>query len=267
MWRDWAGKLNLRQRSSTCFSKAMVLRHRPWTGAIEASEVARFSAASWRQARQGFVVEPAPVRHRRAAIDQQPLQVRAQLVLAHQAHAANPGTPGRGGGIGLQRAFDLPVLELVQLQRQEHRVGGDGGLAGAQVAFELGPRRVVAGGRGGQAGVGGRRAEQVGEPLGQGHGLDDQQAQPLGVGAGGHEGALQLHQFVDGGAGGLQVGFDGRVAHAMVEIRQAPLRGVCGQRLGGGDMHGHGRRMNPLGPAINAESRLGVGDRFRLGHC
>ncbi len=196
-------------------------------------------------------------------------------MLAHQPHAPNPGPPRGGGGVGLQRALDLPVLELVQLQGQEHGVGGDGGLARAQVALELGPRRVVAGGGGGQGGVGAGHGQQVGEPLGERHGLVDDQAEPLGVGAGGHEGALQLDQLVHRGAGGLEVDLDGRVARAVVEVRQAPLRGVCGRLFWGGNVHGHGRRMDLLGPGINAESRPGVGDgagdgvgdRPHMGHC
>ena len=119
-----------------------------------------------------------------------------------------------------------------------------------------------------RAGEGGRRAQEVGEPLRQRHGLGDQQPQPLGVGAGGNEGALQPHQFVDRRAGGAQVRVDGRVAGLAVEVAEGP---TPARPQTGLQTFGRGRScrlcMKTSPDGIKVEASSAVGDLQALGHC
>ncbi len=207
---------------------------------------------------QGLVVEPAPVGDGGAAVDQQMLKVRRQLVRAGQPHAADPGAPAGGGGMGREGCLDLGVLQLVDLEGEEQAVCGDLGRAGAQVGLELRPCGIVAGGGGGQGRVGPHAPEVVGGVLVEADAVVQAPPEARRIGPAGDELALQRDEGVVGGLGGGEVRLDARVVAAGVEIVQPPLRQALGVVEFGGGVHADGFSPSPLAGEPLAV-RLGAG--------
>ena len=206
------------------------------------------------QPRERLVVQAHPAGHGGRAVDEQALQVRGELVIAPEAHAAQPRAPARRLRPALQRRFDLPLLQLVQLQREEQGVRADGGCAGAHVTFELGGGGVVARGGGGERGEGADGPQKVGDLLVERDRLIDQQAQALGISSRGGEGALQAHQLGHGGARALQVGLHGGVRTAGVEVVEAPLGQGLAREGVGRLVLGHGAQ--PIARRMNGSNQL-----------
>jgi hypothetical protein len=176
---------------------------------------------------QGLVIQPHPVAHGRAAIDDVALQVRRQLVRARQAQAAQPRRPADGRGWAFSAASSSPSSSWFSSSEKNRLSAAICRRTGPQVGLELGPGRVVAGGRGGQARIGAHAPQAVGRLLIELDPAIQQHAQALWLASGLEEQALQRGQFVVGGLGGGQVDLDLRIVATGIEVGEIPLgRGV-----------------------------------------
>ena len=250
--RGWAGSANLRQRSSTCFSNARVLRASASTGVACSSAVAMALAAVLRRAASGSerrfsasgrVSASLPtlisIRLRVSSDrrDQLPTAGERSTSMRSRSGVSSCGRVRRTRrSHGRQRAaggvapsgprLDLVLVERIEFQREEQALGPDGRGPDPNVGLELGPGGIVPGGGGGQAGISPNAPELVGGVLVEADALVDQGAQLGRLCPGGDEAcpsAPPARCWRPAG-GRFQILVDPRIVAADIEVVEPPLR-------------------------------------------
>ena len=252
-WRGGGrGRRNWRQRSSTCFSNARVLsaerqRRRlrspaPWPGpgrrpcgARASGSDRRFSASARvrlsrpardRQPAQGLVVEPRPVGHRRARGRPASAPGRRLSSCGRARRTRRSHGRQRAAAGSARSAASISASSSSLSSRVKNRLSAPiCGRAGADVGLELGPGRIVARGRGRQAGVGADAPQACRSPPRRGRcpGRSARPASPASARAATKR-ALQRRQLAVEPGGRGQVGLDARIVAAAVEIVERPAR-------------------------------------------